>query len=278
MTSGRLLLGATPLGQPSDASPRLVDALAHADVVAAEDTRRVRILAKALEADIKGRVVSLYDRVEAARVPALVDAMKAGATVLMVSDAGMPLISDPGYRLVAACVEAGVPLTCLPGPSAVTTALAVSGLPSERFCFEGFAPRKKSARRTWLASLSDERRTCVFFESPRRLAACLRDAVDELGGARRAVVCRELTKVHEEVVRGSLEELATWANDGVLGEITVVLAGATPRADLPSLVAEVEEMVAGGVRVKDACSEVAAAHPDVRTRQLYDAVLQLRGD
>ncbi|WP_068189089.1 16S rRNA (cytidine(1402)-2'-O)-methyltransferase, partial [Mycobacterium sp. UM_CSW] len=262
MTSGRLLLGATPLGQPSDASPRLVDALAHADVVAAEDTRRVRILAKALEAEIKGRVVSLYDRVEAVRVPALVDAMKAGATVLMVSDAGMPLISDPGYRLVAACVEAGVPLTCLPGPSAVTTALAVSGLPSERFCFEGFAPRKKSARRTWLASLSDERRTCVFFESPRRLAACLRDAVDELGGARRAVVCRELTKVHEEVVRGSLEELATWANDGVLGEITVVLAGATPRADLPSLVAEVEAMVAGGVRVKDACSEVAAAHPD----------------
>ena len=278
MTSGRLLLGATPLGQPSDASPRLIDALARADVVAAEDTRRLRILAKALDADIKGRVVSLYDRVEAARVPALVDAMTAGATVLLVSDAGMPLISDPGYRLVTACVEAGVPVTCLPGPSAVTTALAVSGLPSERFCFEGFAPRRKAARRTWLASLANERRTCVFFESPRRLAACLRDAADELGGARRAVVCRELTKVHEEVVRGSLEELAAWAADGVLGEITVVLAGATPRADLPSLVAQVEELVAGGVRVKDACSEVAAAHPDVRTRQLYDAVLQLRGE
>jgi 16S rRNA (cytidine1402-2'-O)-methyltransferase len=278
MTSGRLLLGATPLGQPSDASPRLIDALARADVVAAEDTRRVRILAKALDAPISGRVVSLYDRVEAVRVPALVDAMKAGATVLMVSDAGMPLISDPGYRLVVACVDAGLPVQCLPGPSAVTTALAVSGLPSERFCFEGFAPRKKSARRAWLASLADERRTCVFFESPRRLAACLRDAADELGGARRAVVCRELTKVHEEVVRGSLEELAAWANNGVLGEITVVLAGATPRADLPSLLAEVQELVAGGVRVKDACSEVAAAHPDVRTRQLYDAVLQLRGD
>jgi 16S rRNA (cytidine1402-2'-O)-methyltransferase len=278
MTSGRLLLGATPLGQPSDASPRLIDALARADVVAAEDTRRVRILAKALDAPISGRVVSLYDRVEAVRVPALVDAMKAGATVLMVSDAGMPLISDPGYRLVVACVDAGLPVQCLPGPSAVTTALAVSGLPSERFCFEGFAPRKKSARRAWLASLADERRTCVFFESPRRLAACLRDAADELGGARRAVVCRELTKVHEEVVRGSLEELAAWANNGVLGEITVVLAGATPRADLPSLLAEVQELVAGGVRVKDACSEVAAAHPEVRTRQLYDAVLQLRGE
>jgi 16S rRNA (cytidine1402-2'-O)-methyltransferase len=209
-------------------------------------------------------------------VPALVDAMKAGATVLVVSDAGMPLISDPGYRLVVACVDAGVPVTCLPGPSAVTTALAVSGLPAEKFCFEGFAPRKKAARRTWLAALADERRTCVFFESPRRLPACLRDAVEQLGGARRAVVCRELTKVHEEVMRGSLDELATWAADGVLGEITVVLAGATPDADLPSLLAEVEEMVAAGVRVKDACSEVAAAHPDVRARQLYDAVLRSR--
>jgi 16S rRNA (cytidine1402-2'-O)-methyltransferase len=276
MTSGRLLLGATPLGQPTDASPRLIEALARADVVAAEDTRRLRTLANALDAPITGRVVSLYDRVEALRVPPLVDAMKAGATVLVVSDAGMPLISDPGYRLVVACVDAGVPLTCLPGPSAVTTALAVSGLPSERFCFEGFAPRKKVARRTWLAALADERRTCVFFESPRRLPACLRDAVEQLGGARRAVVCRELTKVHEEVLRGSLDELATWAADGVLGEITVVLAGATPDADLPSLLAEVEEMVAAGVRVKDACSEVAAAHPNVRSRQLYDAVLRSR--
>ena len=276
MTSGRLLLGATPLGQPTDASPRLIEALARADVVAAEDTRRLRTLANALDAPITGRGVSLYDRVEALRVPALVDAMKAGATVLVVSDAGMPLISDPGYRLVVACVDAGVPLTCLPGPSAVTTALAVSGLPSERFCFEGFAPRKKAARRTWLAALADERRTCVFFESPRRLPACLRDAVEQLGGARRAVVCRELTKVHEEVVRGSIDELATWAADGVLGEITVVLAGATPDADLPSLLAEVEEMVAAGVRVKDACSEVAAAHPNVRSRQLYDAVLRSR--
>jgi 16S rRNA (cytidine1402-2'-O)-methyltransferase len=280
MTSGRLLLGATPLGQPSDASPRLIDALARADVVAAEDTRRVRTLAKALGVGITGRVVSLYDRVEAARVPSLVDAITAGATALVVSDAGMPLISDPGYRLVVACVDAGVPVTCLPGPSAVTTALAVSGLPSERFCFEGFAPRKKAARRTWLASLADERRTCVFFESPRRLAACLRDAAEQLGGGRRAVVCRELTKVHEEVVRGSLDELAAWADDGVLGEVTVVLAGATAPTDVASLVAslvaEVENLVAGGVRVKDACSEVAAAHPDVRSRQLYDAVLQLR--
>ncbi|HTX93574.1 MAG TPA: 16S rRNA (cytidine(1402)-2'-O)-methyltransferase [Mycobacterium sp.] len=276
MTSGRLLLGATPLGQPSDASPRLIDALASADVVAAEDTRRVRTLAKNLGVTITGRVISLFDRIEAARVESLVAAIEAGATVLVVSDAGMPVISDPGFRLVAACADAGVPMTCLPGPSAVLTALALSGLPAEKFCFEGFAPRRKAARRTWLASLADERRTCVFFESPRRLSACLRDAVDQLGGSRRAAICRELTKVHEEVVRGSLEELARWAADGVLGEVTVVLAGATPRADLTILVAQVEDLVAGGIRVKDACSEVADAHPGVRSRQLYEAVLQSR--
>ncbi len=276
MTHGRLLLGATPLGQPSDASPRLIDALARADVVAAEDTRRVRVLARSLDVRIAGRVVSLFDSVEAARVPALVDEVKSGATVLVVSDAGMPVISDPGYRLVVACVEAGLPVSCLPGPSAVTTALAVSGLPSDRFCFEGFAPRKAAARKSWLAALDDEPRTCVFFESPRRLAGCLRDAVEQLGGARAAVVCRELTKVHEEVVRGTLEELAEWASNGVLGEITIVLAGATPRADLPALVARVQELVAGGARVKDACGEVAAAHPGVRSRQLYDAMLRSR--
>ncbi|SPM41127.1 16S rRNA C1402 (ribose-2'-O) methylase RsmI [Mycobacterium numidiamassiliense] len=278
MSDGRLLLGATPLGQPSDASSRLIEALRHADVVAAEDTRRVRTLAAALDVVITGRVISMFDQVEAARVPALVDEIAAGATVLVVSDAGMPLISDPGYRLVTACVAAGLPVQCLPGPSAVTTALAVSGLPSEKFCFEGFAPRKSGARRTWLATLADERRTCVFFESPRRLAACLHDAVEELGGARPAAVCRELTKIHEEVVRGSLDDLAGWAADGVLGEITVVLGGATPSADLPSLVAQVEGLVAEGARVKDACGEVAEANVGVRSRQLYDAVLRSRRD
>ncbi len=278
MTTGRLLLGATPLGQPSDASPRLLDALARADVVAAEDTRRVRTLAKSLDVRITGRVISMFDSVEATRVDALIEAIHAGATVLVVSDAGMPLISDPGFRLVTACVQAGLPVGCLPGPSAVTTALALSGLPAEKFCFEGFAPRKRAARRTWLASLADEQRTCVFFESPRRLAGCLQDAVEQLGGARRAAICRELTKVHEEVVRGTLDELAAWAADGVLGEITVVLAGGTPHADLPALVAEVEALAAAGTRVKDACGEVAAAHPGVRSRQLYDAVLQARRD
>jgi 16S rRNA (cytidine1402-2'-O)-methyltransferase len=197
---------------------------------------------------------------------------------LVVTDAGMPLVSDPGYRLVTACIAEGMPVTCLPGPSAVTTALAVSGLPSDRFCFEGFAPRKRSARRAWLATLAAERRTCVFFESPRRLAACLTDAASELGHTRRAAVCRELTKVHEEVVRGSLGELADWAAGGVLGEITVVLAGAQPKADLPTLVAEVGALIATGMRVKDACAEVIDAHPGAPSRrELYDAVLRSKG-
>ena len=277
MTTGRLLIGATPLGQPSDASERLVEALGSADVIAAEDTRRIRSLAHALDVKPAGKVVSLYDANEAARVPSLVGEIAAGATILLVSDAGMPLISDPGYRLVAACIDAGLPITCLPGPSAVTTALAVSGVPSERFCFEGFAPRKHSARLSWLMTLAAEPRTCVFFESPRRLADTLRDAVESLGPDRRAVVCRELTKTHEEIVRGTLGELAKWAEDGVLGEITVVLAGATPRADLDTLVAEVNTLVETGVRVKDACAQVVAANPGAPSRrELYDAVLRSR--
>ena len=277
MTNGRLLIGATPLGQPSDASARLVSALGSAEIVAAEDTRRIRTLAGALDVKLAGKVVSLYDANEASRVPALVGEIEAGATVLLVSDAGMPLISDPGYRLVTACIEAGAPVHCLPGPSAVTTALAVSGLPSERFCFEGFAPRKHSARASWLATLLTEPRTCVFFESPRRLAACLRDAVEALGPERRAVVCRELTKTHEEIVRGSLAALATWAEAGVLGEITVVLAGATPQADLETLVAEVNQLVDDGIRVKDACAQVITSNPGAPSRrELYDAVLRSR--
>ncbi|BBX53919.1 16S rRNA (cytidine(1402)-2'-O)-methyltransferase [Mycolicibacterium poriferae] len=278
MTAGRLLIGATPLGQPSDASTRLVRALGSADVIAAEDTRRVRVLAQALEVRLAGRVVSVFDQNEASRVPALLDDIRAGATVLLVSDAGMPMISDPGYRLVTACVEAQLPVQCLPGPSAVTTALAVAGLPADRFCFEGFAPRKQSARKTWLAGLAAEQRTCVFFESPRRLGDCLRDAVDVLGPDRRAAVCRELTKTHEEVVRGTLAELADWAADGVLGEISVVLAGVIPSADPESLVEEVNRLVGAGMRVKDACAQVVEATAGAPSkRELYDAVLRSRG-
>ncbi|MGV0744906.1 16S rRNA (cytidine(1402)-2'-O)-methyltransferase [Mycolicibacterium sp. XJ870] len=277
MTSGKLLIGATPLGQPSDASARLVAALKSADIIAAEDTRRIRTLAQALDVSPTGRVLSFFDQNEASRVPGLVEEIKSGATVLVVSDAGMPLINDPGYRLVGACVEAGLTVSCLPGPSAVTTALAVSGLASDRFCFEGFAPRKHAARMTWLRALATEQRTSVFFESPRRLAETLRDAVDALGSTRKAVVCRELTKTHEEIIRGTLAELAEWATERVLGEITVVLAGATPTTDLPTLVAEVEELVEDGARVKDACAQVIAANPGAPSRrELYDAVLRAR--
>ena len=280
MSTGRLILAATPRGRPADASRRLVEALAAADVVAAEDTRRVRVLARSLEVPVRGRVISLFDQNEASRVPALIEEIRSGAEVLLVSDAGMPLINDPGYRLVTACVAGGLAVTCLPGPSAVTTALAVSGLPADRFCFEGFPPRKPAARRGWLATLAAEPRTAVFFESPRRLAACLNDAAEILGGHRRAVVCRELTKVHEEIRRGSLDDLAAWAADGVLGEITVVLAGVSAQeagADLEVLVAEVQALVADGLRVKEACAQVLESRPGpVSRRELYDAVLRSR--
>ncbi|WP_407690775.1 16S rRNA (cytidine(1402)-2'-O)-methyltransferase [Saccharothrix syringae] len=269
-----MVLAATPLGDVRDASPRLVDALGSADVVAAEDTRRLRSLAAALGVAPSGRVVSFYDQNERERLPGLLEALRSGATVLLVTDAGMPSVSDPGYRLVAACVEEDVRVTCLPGPSAVTTALALSGLPSDRFCFDGFPPRKSGERRRWFAGLAAEPRTCVFFESPHRLADSLADAVAVLGPDRRAAVCRELTKTYEEVRRGSLGELAGWAAEGVRGEITVVLAGAEPSAgpSMEALVAEVKQRVADGERLKAAAAEVAAA-AGVSKKALYDAAV-----
>lgn len=272
------MLAATPLGDARDASPRLVEALATADVVAAEDTRRLRSLAAALGVTVRGRVLSHYDAVEAARLPGLLDDVRAGRTVLVVTDAGMPAVSDPGYRLVAAAAAQDLPVTCLPGPSAVTTALVLSGLPCERFCFEGFAPRKAGERRRWLEQLTAEPRAAVFFESPHRLADTLADAVAVLGVDRRAAVCRELTKKHEEVVRGTLAELAAWAAEGpVRGEITVVLAGAAPSAapSVGSLVGAVRERVDGGERLKDAVAAVASA-AGVPKRELYNAVVDDR--
>jgi 16S rRNA (cytidine1402-2'-O)-methyltransferase len=270
---GRLVLAGTPLGDVRDASPKLVEALRAADVVAAEDTRRLRSLAAALDVTPAGRVVSFYDAVEQARLPGLVAAIEGGDTVLLVTDAGMPSVSDPGYRLVDACVAAGLPVTCVPGPSAVTTALALSGLPSDRFCFEGFAPRKPGERRKWLAALVAEPRTTVFFESPHRVATTLADAADVLGAGRAAAVCRELTKQYEEVRRGGLAELAAWAADGVRGEVTVVVAGAEPApADVTDLTGDVEILVGGGRRLKDAVAEVAE-RTGVSRKALYDAVL-----
>ncbi|RLK59554.1 16S rRNA (cytidine(1402)-2'-O)-methyltransferase [Actinokineospora cianjurensis] len=271
--TGRLVLAGTPLGEIGDASARLVDALGSADVIAAEDTRRARALAAALGVTMIGRIVSFYDAVEASRAPALVDAVRDGQTVLLITDAGMPSVSDPGYRLVVACVEAELPITCLPGPSAVTTALALSGLPCDRFCFEGFAPRKSGERRKWLANLLDEPRTAVLFEAPHRIDDLLADAVEVLGGERRAAVCRELTKSYEEVKRGTLAELAEWAREGVRGEITVVLAGAEPRTlDLDTLVERVRALAAEGTRLKDAAAEVSAA-TGVSKKTLYDAAV-----
>jgi 16S rRNA (cytidine1402-2'-O)-methyltransferase len=276
--SGRLVLAATPLGDSGDASPKLAEALRTADVVAAEDTRRLRSLAAVLDAAPTGRVVSFYESVEQARLPGLLAALHEGQTVLLVTDAGMPSVSDPGYRLVAACVAEDLTVTCLPGPSAVTTALAVSGLPSDRFCFEGFAPRRSGERHRFFADLLHEPRTCVFFESPHRLAATLADAAEVLGGQRAAAVCRELTKTYEEVRRGGLAELARWAAEGVRGEITVVLAGAEPRrvTDVAELAPEVEELVAAGTRLKEAVAEVAL-EAGVSKKALYDAVLATRG-
>lgn len=274
-TGRMLILAATPMGDVGDASQRLRDALATADVVAAEDTRRTKHLASGLGVTITGKVVSFYDQVETARLPGLVEAVRDGKSVLLVTDAGMPSVSDPGYRLVAACVDADLPVTCLPGPSAVTTALALSGLPVERFCFDGFPPRKQGQRSKFFESLKSESRACVFFEAPHRLAACLADAVAVLGPDRRAAVCRELTKTYEEVKRGTLGELAVWAEDGVRGEITVVLAGAVAVASEPEdLIDDVEQLVASGMRLKDACAQLAV--DGVSKRELYEAVLASR--
>lgn len=276
---GNLLLAATPLGEQADASPRLREALAKTSVVAAEDTRRVRALAKSLDVQISGQIISFYDQNEASRIEPLLADLEAGYDVLVVTDAGMPSISDPGYRLVAACVRQGIPITCLPGPSAVTTALAVSGLPVDRFCFEGFAPRKQGARSRWLSELVAEPRTCVFFESPRRLAETLADAVQVLGPERRVAVCRELTKTHEEVLRGTLRELAAWAESNeVLGEITVVLDGGRPAVpEIETLVARVEELMDDGMGLREACATaIGESGATLSRRDLYDAVVKAR--
>jgi 16S rRNA (cytidine1402-2'-O)-methyltransferase len=272
---GVLVLAATPIGRVDDASPRLAHELATADVVAAEDTRRLARLARDLGVSVGGRVVSYFEGNESARTPGLVAALVAGERVLLVTDAGMPSVSDPGYRLVAAAIEAGVDVVAVPGPSAVLTALAVSGLPVDRFCFEGFLPRKAGERSRRLAELATEPRTMVFFEAPHRTGAALAAMVEAFGPERAAAVCRELTKTHEEVRRGGLAELVAWAAGGVRGEVTIVVAGApaapsvgpTPD-DWRRAVADLE---AAGTPRKDAISRVAKSAA-VPKRLVYDAV------
>jgi 16S rRNA (cytidine1402-2'-O)-methyltransferase len=274
---GRIVLAGTPIGDPSDAPARLATLLETADVVAAEDTRRLRRLASALGVTIGGRVLSHHEHNEATSAPHLVAMAAAGATVLVVSDAGMPSVSDPGYRVVAAAVAAGVHVTAVPGPSAVLTALAVSGLATDRFCFEGFVPRRSGERARALAALADERRTMVFFEAPHRLADLLEAMVGAFGVARRAAVCRELTKTYEQVVRGGLGDLVIWVGTAnVRGEVTLVVAGADPAPlDPQELVRQVDELVATGVRLKDATRQVAASS-GASAREIYAAVVAQR--
>ncbi len=271
-----LVLAATPIGDVADASPALVRALTDADVIAAEDTRRLADLARRLGLDLTARIVSHFDGNEASRVGVLLDALADGQRVVVATDAGMPAVSDPGFRIVQAAIAAGVRVTAVPGPSAVLTALAISGLPTDRFCFEGFLPRKAGERRRRLSGLAAEERTMVFFEAPHRLAEFLADAADALGADRPGAVCRELTKTYEEVVRGGLGELASWASGDVRGEITVVVAGAAPVvADAADAVARVAALVEAGERLKPAVAAVAA-ETGLSKNELYDAVLAAR--
>ena len=273
-----LVLAGAPIGQPTDASARLAVVLAEAELVAAEDTRRLHRLCADLGVVLSGRVVSYFEGNEAQRTPDLLAALRAGQRVVLVTDAGMPTVSDPGYRLVAAAAAEGLPVTCVPGPSAVTTALALSGLPTDRFCFEGFLPRKGGERRARLAELAAERRTSVLFEAPHRLADALADMLAVLGTDRRAVVCRELTKTYEEVVRGTLDELVAWAADGVRGEVTLVLEGAPARVAETSpeeLAAMVQLGEQAGLTRKEALASVVAETGRPRS-EVYDAVVAAR--
>ncbi|MGW3507012.1 16S rRNA (cytidine(1402)-2'-O)-methyltransferase [Streptomyces sp. NPDC000994] len=274
--TGTLVLAGTPIGDVQDAPPRLAEELAVADVVAAEDTRRLRRLTQALGVTPKGRVVSYFEGNESARTPELVEELLGGARVLLVTDAGMPSVSDPGYRLVAAAVERDVRVTAVPGPSAVLTALALSGLPVDRFCFEGFLPRKAGERLTRLREVADERRTLVYFEAPHRLDDTLAAMAEVFGAERRAAVCRELTKTYEEVRRGGLGELAAWAAEGVRGEITVVVEGAPEKGPEElgpeELVRRVRVREEAGERRKEAIAAVAA-EAGVPKREVFDAVV-----
>ncbi|WP_084634746.1 16S rRNA (cytidine(1402)-2'-O)-methyltransferase [Propionicicella superfundia] len=274
---GELRVVGTPIGDAADASPAMRDALATADVIAAEDTRRVRALLRRLELGTTARIVSNFDGNEAARAADLVAELVAGRTVALVSDAGMPLVSDPGYRAVQAAIAAGIRVRVVPGPSAVLVALGLSGLPTDRFCFEGFLPRKAEQRRRRIADLTAEPRTMVFFEAPHRLADFLADTAAAFGADRPAAVCRELTKTYEEVRRDGLGALAAWAAGGpVRGEITVVIGGAAPASASPAAaVALVLDRVAAGERFSAVVAEVAEAAGMPR-KELYRRALAAR--
>ncbi|MBN8206915.1 16S rRNA (cytidine(1402)-2'-O)-methyltransferase [Microbacterium esteraromaticum] len=270
-----IILAATPIGNLGDASRRLIEVLENAEIVAAEDTRTTQRLLKALQIDNRPRLIALHDHNEKHKAVELAE-IAADQDVVVVSDAGMPAISDPGYGLVAAAVERGVTVTAVPGPSAALMALAISGMPTDRFTFEGFLPRKPGERRQTLRMLASEPRTMIFFESPARLATSLADMGEAFGADRRIAVCRELTKLYEEVRRGTADELVAWAEAGVKGEIVVVVEGAVPVAvSAENALAQVQALVASGLRLKEACAEVAAA-TGLSSRDLYQAALAAR--
>ncbi|QIM17113.1 16S rRNA (cytidine(1402)-2'-O)-methyltransferase [Leucobacter insecticola] len=272
-----ILLAATPIGNLGDASLRLRETLEEARVIAAEDTRHTAQLLRLLGIENRPELVALHDHNEHERAAALVERATT-EDIVLVSDAGMPTVSDPGFRVVQLAAERGVAVSVIPGPSAVITALAVAGLPTDRFVFEGFLPRKHGERSRALAQLAAERRTLVFFESPARLAASLNDLASAFGKDRPAAVCRELTKLHEEVRRGTLSELAEWAAEGVRGEIVLVVGGAAEHATSPeAALAEVQQRVADGERLKDATRAVAEA-TGLASRELYSAALAARED
>jgi 16S rRNA (cytidine1402-2'-O)-methyltransferase len=277
VANGTLYLVGTPIGNLADLSDRARQTLAAADVIAAEDTRRAGRLLKGI--GVRARMMSLFDANERERVPALIDALRSGLDVAVVSDAGMPGVSDPGFRLVRACAAAGIRVTVVPGPSAVLAALVVSGLPTDRFAFEGFLPRKPAERRARLLGLASERRTLVAFESPHRVLAALREALDVLGD-REAALVREVTKRHEEVVRGRISEILERIGDGpVRGEIVLVLQGAdAARPPSPeSLVAVVRARVDAGARPRDAARDIAAA-TGVSANELYRTLMSERAN
>lgn len=278
--SGVLILGGTPIGNLADASDRLRSALTTADLIAVEDTRKLRTLASGLGVRTRGRVIVNHDHNEEERSETIVQAVQDGQRVLLLSDAGMPTISDPGYVAAAAVAAADLPVTVVPGPSAALTALALSGLPTGRFTFEGFLARKGSERSRRLASLAGEERTMIFYESPHRTAATLADFVQTFGTDRRGTVSRELTKLHEEVRRGTLAELAKWAeSERIRGEIVIIVEGAqapeTPEAQ--DVVQLVLDRVAAGERLKAACAAVAA-ETGTSKRELYEAALAARSE
>jgi 16S rRNA (cytidine1402-2'-O)-methyltransferase len=267
-----IILGATPIGNLGDASSRLIEALSTVTVIASEDTRTTSKLLNALGIENRPKLIALHDHNESTRSPEIIELARE-TDVLVLSDAGMPTVSDPGFHLVEAAAAAGVQVTAIPGPSAVITALAIAGLPTDRFTFEGFLPRKQGERRSLFREMARESRTMVFFESPNRIAEALADAALELGADRPAAVCRELTKMFEEVKRGGLGELATWATEGVRGEIVLVVGGASAASvTLEQGLAQVQTLIADGVRLKDASSQVAE-QTGLSKRDLYQAAL-----